>query len=294
MYFQDEYCRRCGTRLNNNFTYCPMCNYDNYTDIENQRNRWRNELYLDRIAEASKAGFNSVEEHQLWKEKIDLILEQKIKRTRLYEKLFYLVTLPFISLTIPLLIIPNWWLIFKLLFSIIIYLAIRMVYNDILDVFDNRIKNLKHRYKEISLNSILLKDNGQLKETIIKTAAKNTNNSTTGFIVGSGKESITPTPNKTNNTSKSNYSNNNKKKSIQNFGAIVNKQGNFFTIEFNPSLNSNSLEKLKVFINNNLPKDNSKKTTINGQGRNIRTLNAKEVSLISDYLSTIGIDTKQL
>jgi ribosomal protein L37E len=266
-------CSRCGTRLKNGgFTYCAACGYENYSWLARIAEKDAYEYEQKLKKQAIKAGFNSIAEHSIWRDKISRIEENQINKVRSIEKLFYPIMLPIISLLISILIIPTWWFIFKLIFAVIIYIILYFLIADIFEIFDNKISNLKHKYYEISYDSSLLKDNGKLKNSIPKVSEDD------DFT-----ENEITYPNEVNIKE-------NKKLEVKQRAKVI-ENDNYLTIEFEPFINQNIIEQIRAFIKT-IPNNNSKKIVINGEGKNIRNIDYKDVKLLIEFLETLSIYTK--
>lgn len=269
-------CSRCGTKLKTGgFTYCPACGYENYYWLARKKELETFE-YEERLKkEAKKAGFNSIEEHDIWKTKISVVEKLKISKIRSFEKIFYSVALPIISLIISLLVISTWWLIFKLIFAMLIYFVLKFIVEDLFDVFDTLSNNTKNKYREMAYDSTLFKDNNKLKNTIIRE---------------NKDELITTKFNKKDPF----YELEDKNKSTENITRInakVVRNNDLYNIEFDSKINQVQIEQIRTFTKS-LPKGNSKKIAINGEGNNIRNLDTNEIRLIIGYLETISIYIK--
>jgi hypothetical protein len=270
----DVHCSDCGTRLNRGgYTICPACGNDNYIWIDNKR-RMDSFFYEISLEEkAKKAGFDSKAEHYIWMDKISKIEDYEKARIKFIEKYIYPIALAIISLISSICIIPNWWLIFQLILFVIIYLLLKFIIDDLIEPFDSLQYNIYKKYSDIKEDSSLLKDNNKLKNSIPKI----------------NKEEVIS---EFNLPSIKNIEGNKnlEKSSTKQIAEVINLNG-VISLEFEPYINQNQIEQIRAFVKT-ISNNNSKKTVINGEGKNIRNLDYKEVKLLIEFLETLSIYTK--
>jgi hypothetical protein len=222
---------------------------------------------------AKKAGFDSKAEHYIWMDKISKIEDYEKARIKFIEKYIYPIALAIISLISSICIIPNWWLIFQLILFVIIYLLLKFIIDDLIEPFDSLQYNIYKKYSDIKEDSSLLKDNNKLKNSIPKI----------------NKEEVIS---EFNLPSIKNIEGNKnlEKSSTKQIAEVINLNG-VISLEFEPYINQNQIEQIRAFVKT-ISNNNSKKTVINGEGKNIRNLDYKEVKLLIEFLETLSIYTK--
>lgn len=268
------HCSDCGTRLNRGgYTICPACGNDNYTWLDNKE-RIDDHFYEISLKEkAKKAGFNSKEEHYIWIDKISKIEDYEEAKIKFIEKYIYPIALAIISLISSICIIPDWWLIFQLILFVIIYLLLKFIIDDLIEPFDSIKYNIHKKYSDIKNDSSLLKDDNKLKKSIPKIS----------------KEEVISEfnlPSITNLEENKNL----EKSSTKQIAKVINLNG-IISLEFEPYINQTQIEQIRAFIKT-IPNNNSKKIVINGEGKNIRNIDYKEVKLLIEFLETHSIYTK--